>query len=149
LKSLEKDSRVGFCATLPTFTGVAETTLSRASIHSSMSNLQGLRAFGLVTHVSRRSASTGSVVRVLPLWLQELLSRNRNDLKLQVYTHPLDMHSTIREGCVKALLTHLDCKFCIAVHVKNGFAYCVELENKLAQARDKVSLSFYCSSTTS
>jgi len=100
-------------------------------------------------YVSKRSASTGSVVRVLPLWLQELLSRSRNDLKLQVYTHPLDIHSRIREGYVKALLTHLDCKFCIAVHVKNGFAYCVELENKLAQARDKVSLSFYCSSTTS
>jgi hypothetical protein len=91
-------------------------------------------------HVSRRPAPTGPVVRVLPSWLQELLSRSRSDLKLQVYTHPLDIHSRIREEYVKALQTHLDCKFCVAVHVKKGFAYCAELEKKLEQARNKVSL---------
>jgi len=94
-------------------------------------------------YVTKRSAPTGPVVRVLPLWLQELLSRSRNDLTLQVYTHPLDIHSRIREEYVKALQTHLDCKFCVAVHVKKGFAYCAELEKKLEQARNKVS-TFFC-----
>ena len=94
-------------------------------------------------YVSRRSAPTGPVIRVLPLWLQELLSRSRNDLKLQVYTHPLDIHSRIREEYVKALQTHLECKFCVAVHVKNGFAYCMELEKKLEQSRNTASLPFH------
>lgn len=96
-------------------------------------------------YVSRRSAPTGPVVRVLPLWLQELLSRSRDDLKLQVSTHPLDIHLRIRDEYVKALQTHLDCKFCVAVHVKKGFAYCAELEKKLELARNKVSLPFYFS----
>ena len=96
-------------------------------------------------HVSRRSAPTRPVIRVLPLWLQELFSRCRDDLKLQVYARPLDIHSRIREEYVKALQTHLDCKFCVAVHVKNGFAYCAELEKKLEQSRNKVSLGFYFS----
>ena len=96
-------------------------------------------------HVSRRSGPSGPVIRVLPLWLQELLSRRRTDLKLQVYTHPLDIHSRIREEYVKALQTHLDCKFCMAVHVKKGFEYCAELEKKLEQARNEVSLSLYFS----
>ena len=91
-------------------------------------------------YVSRRSAPTGPVVGVLPLWLQELLSRSRDDMKLQVYKHPLDIHSRIREEYAKALQTHLDCKFCVAVHVKKGFAYCGELEKRLAQARNKVSV---------
>ncbi len=94
-------------------------------------------------YVCRRLTPTGPIVRILPLWLQELLTRCRNDLKLQVYTHPLDIHSRIREEYVKALQTHLDCKFCVAVHVKNGFAYCAELETKLVQARDKVSPFLY------
>jgi hypothetical protein len=96
-------------------------------------------------YVSKRPAPSGPVVRVLPLWLQELLSRIRNDLKLQMYTHPLDIHSRIREEYVNALQTHLDCKFCVAVHVKKGFAYCAELKKKLEQARNKVGLPFYFS----
>jgi hypothetical protein len=96
-------------------------------------------------YVSRRSAPAGPVIRVLPLWLQELLSRSRDDLKLKVYTHPLDIHSRIREEYVKALQTHLDCKFCVAVHVKKGFAYCADLEENLEQARNKVNLPFYFS----
>jgi hypothetical protein len=94
-------------------------------------------------YVSRRSAPSAPVIRVLPLWLQELLTRSRSDLKLQVYTHPLDIHSRIREEYVKTLQTHLDCKICMAVHIKNGFEYCAELEEKLEHARNKVGLPFY------
>jgi hypothetical protein len=96
-------------------------------------------------YVSKRSTPIGPVIPVLPLWLQGLLSRSRNDLKLQMYTHPLDIHLRIREEYVKALLTHLDCKVCVAMHVKKGFAYCAELEKKLEQARNKASLPFYFS----
>ncbi|KAF8491475.1 hypothetical protein F5888DRAFT_1620043, partial [Russula emetica] len=70
-----------------------------------------------------------------------LLSRSRNDLKLQLYTHPLDIHSRIREEYVKALQTHLDCKFCVAVHAKKGFAYCAELEKKSYITRDHETMS--------
>lgn len=100
-------------------------------------------------YVSRRSAQTGPVVRVLPLWLQELLSRSRDDIELQLYTHPLDIHSRIREEYMKALQTHLDCKFCMAAHVKKGFAYCAELENKLEQARNKESIKPLYNTSTS
>ena len=95
--------------------------------------------------VSRRLAPGGPVIRILPSWLQELLSRSRSDLKLKVYTHPLDIHSRIREEYMKTLQTHLDCKFCVAVHVKKGFEYCAELEKKLEQARNEVSHFFYFS----
>jgi hypothetical protein len=95
--------------------------------------------------VSRRSTPTEPAVRVLPLWLQKLLLGSQDDLKLQVYTHSLDIHSRIREEYTKALQSHRDCKFCMAVHVKKGFAYCARLEKKLEQARNKVSLPFYFS----
>ena len=72
-------------------------------------------------------------------WLHRLLSQCQNDLKLQVFTRPLDIHSRIRAEYLTALQRH-DCGHCSKMHAKNGFAYCAELENKLMQARDKVSL---------
>ncbi|KAF8472310.1 hypothetical protein DFH94DRAFT_655574 [Russula ochroleuca] len=77
--------------------------------------------------------------RVLPKWLNELLSRNRNDLKLQKFTQSLDIHSRIREEYLAALQNHATCNFCTVVHIRNGSTFCAELENKLAQAlaRDK------------
>ncbi|KAF8491473.1 hypothetical protein F5888DRAFT_1052292 [Russula emetica] len=91
--------------------------------------------------VSKRSSRTGPVVRrVLPSWLLELLSQSQNDLELQVYTHPLDIHSRIRDEYVKALKTHLNCSFCMAVHAKKGFAYCAKLEKWLERARNKESV---------
>jgi hypothetical protein len=97
-------------------------------------------------YVSIGSSPTGLVVRrVLPSWLLELLSQSQNELELQVYTHPLDIHSRIRDEYVKTLKTHLNCSFCMAVHVKKGFAYCAKLEKKLEHARNKVGLPFYFS----
>jgi hypothetical protein len=86
-------------------------------------------------------------VQVLPKWLNQLLTRNQNDLKLQYFTHPLDMHSRIRGEYLKALLTHLGCKFCLEVHASKGSAFCGGLENKLAQARDKVTYLLCLSNT--
>ena len=34
--------------------------------------------------------------RVLPIWLNQLLSSNQSNLKIQKFTHPLDIHSRIR-----------------------------------------------------
>ena len=86
--------------------------------------------------------------RVLPKWLSQLLSRYRNDLIFQNITRPLDVHSKIRREYFTALQNHGNCTFCMGVHIKNGSTFCAELENKLAQARDKVTHSLYLSSTT-
>ena len=86
--------------------------------------------------------------RVLPKWLNQLLTRNQNDLKVQNFTDPLDIQSRIRGKYLKTLQSHLDCKFCLGVHASKGLSFCAELENKLAQARDKVTHFLYLSSTT-
>lgn len=86
--------------------------------------------------------------RVLPKWLDKLLIQKRNDLKSQNFTYPLNIHSRIREEYLKALQTHLDCKFCLGVHVSKGFAFCAELENNLAQALNKVCYFLFLASTT-
>jgi hypothetical protein len=80
--------------------------------------------------------------RVLPKWLDQLLTRTQNDLKLQNFNCPLDIHSGIRGKYLKALQTHLDCIFCSRVHTSKGSAYCSELESQLARARDKVHFPF-------
>jgi hypothetical protein len=79
--------------------------------------------------------------RVLPKWLNQLLTQNQNGLKLQNFTDPLDIHSRIRGKYLKTLQSHLDCKFCLGVHASKGLTFYTELENKLAQARDKVTHS--------
>jgi len=86
----------------------------------------------------------GPGVPVLPKWLFRFLSRSRDDLELQVFTHPLDIHSRIRGEYLKALHAHLqvDCNICLAMHAIQGSTFCEELERKLAQARDKVGDSF-------
>lgn len=92
-------------------------------------------------------ASREKQYRVLPTWLNELLSRNRNDLKLKNFTGPLDIHSRIRREYFRALQDHGNCNFCMGVHVRNGSDFCADLEKQLAQARNKVPLSLYLSST--
>jgi hypothetical protein len=82
-------------------------------------------------------------IRYLPRWLTGVLSRNQSDLKLQKFTHPLDIQSRIRQECFTALQSHAACTFCMLVHIRNGPTYYAELENKLAYALDKVSYSLY------
>jgi hypothetical protein len=84
---------------------------------------------------------------VLPKWLNQLLTQNQIYLRLQYFTRPLDIHSRIRGKYLKALHTHLDCKFCLGRHALKGLSFCGELENKLAQVRDKVTRSLYIIST--
>ena len=76
--------------------------------------------------------------RALPTWLNQVLSRNLNDLRVQKFTHPLDIHSRIREEYTTALQSHENCLFCLGVHIREGTKFCTELENNLAHSRDKV-----------
>jgi hypothetical protein len=78
---------------------------------------------------------------VLPKWLNDLLSQCQNDLKSQKFTDALDIHSRIRGVYSTALQTHVSCNSCMLVHIKNGSTFCTELENKLAQAGEKVAYS--------
>ena len=68
---------------------------------------------------------------VLPKWLNQLLSQNRNNLKLQKFTDPLDIHSRIRGEYLKALQNHANCNFCLGVHIEEWF-------NILRGAREQV-----------
>jgi hypothetical protein len=86
--------------------------------------------------------------RVLPRWFTEVLSRNQNDLKLQKFTHSLDIHSRIRQECFTAFQKHVNCNFCTGIHIGNGPTFYAELESKLAQALDKVTYFPYFPETT-
>ena len=85
---------------------------------------------------------------ILPRWLKQLLSRNQKEMKLQKFTRPLDIQSRIREEYFTAIQNHVNCSFCMGVHTAKGSTFCGELENQLAQARDKVKIFFFFSSTT-
>jgi hypothetical protein len=78
---------------------------------------------------------------VLPKWLSQLLSQCQDDLRRQKFTDALDVHSRIRGVYSTALQTHASCNSCMLVHIKNGSAFCAELENKLAQSAEKVTYS--------
>ena len=80
----------------------------------------------------------------LPRWLDQLLLQSQNDLRHQIFTNPLSIHSKIRGEYVRFLRTHLRCKFCLEAHVTES-TFCTELENKLKQARYKVTHSFHLS----
>jgi hypothetical protein len=80
--------------------------------------------------------------RGLPMWLNLILSRAQNDLKLKTFSCPLDIPSRIRREYYTALQNHGNCTFCMAVHIKYGLTFCAELENELVQARNRVIISF-------
>jgi hypothetical protein len=77
----------------------------------------------------------------LPEWLSQLLSQCRDDLRRKKITDALDVHSRIRGVYSTALQTHASCNSCMLVHINNGSTFCAELENKLAQAAEKVTHS--------
>ena len=82
--------------------------------------------------------------RFLPRWLNHLLTQNQNDLKLQAFTHPLDIHSRIRQECLTVFQNHetISSSYFLGVHMTSGSTFCAELENSLVQARDNVTYSF-------
>ncbi len=88
--------------------------------------------------VTQSSRDPHYQIRVLPKWLNQVLSRCKNGLEVQKYTDPLDIHSRIRREYSTALQSHWKCQSCMLVHIKNGLAFCAELQHKLAQAQEKV-----------
>jgi hypothetical protein len=79
----------------------------------------------------------------LPRWINQLLLQNQDNLKIQKFTRPLDIYSRIRQEYFTALQDHATCNFCSGVHIRNGSTFCAELENKIAQACNKVPHSLY------
>ena len=73
---------------------------------------------------------------VLPSWLEHVFSRNKNELKLHLFTHPLVTPSSMREDYLMAVQAHAGCYLCSRVHTTKGSRFCAELESRLAQARD-------------
>jgi hypothetical protein len=79
----------------------------------------------------------------IPRWLNQLILQNKNDLRFQKFTCPLDTYSRIHREYVMALQDHEACDFCLGVVKRHGPTFCMELENKLVQALDKVTYSLY------
>ena len=80
---------------------------------------------------------------ILPSWLLQVLTRSRDSLNLQVFTHPLPAPSSICEEYLAAIQNHTGCAFCSGVYVMKGLTFCTELENKLTQARDEVPIFLF------
>jgi len=74
---------------------------------------------------------------ILPSWLEQVLSQNKDDLQLRLFTLPLATPSSIREDYLVAVQAHADCNSCSRVHTTKGSTFCAELESRLAQARDQ------------
>ena len=90
----------------------------------------------------RRNSWETPSTAVLPSWLRQVLSQSGNDLKLQVFTHPLATSSSIRAVYLTALQEHTHCNFCLQVQAMKGLTFCAELEGELTRARDKVHTFF-------
>ena len=80
----------------------------------------------------------------LPSWLHDLFTQEIRELT-RYFTRSLIKPSSIREKYLAALLKHSpnqhDCPACLMVHARHGERYCVELEQKLTQARNQVTVT--------
>jgi hypothetical protein len=96
--------------------------------------------------ITRASLDKNQQNRVLPKWLNRLLTGIQSDLKLR-FIRPLNVFSRIRGEYFTALLNHDTCDFCATVHDKKGSAFLEDLEGRLAKALNKVPHPFYFSRT--
>lgn len=87
---------------------------------------------------STSSLETRQRSRALPIWLNKCLSRCRDDLTSQGFTHPLVLDSEIWQKYHAAYATHRRCDFCSETVLRKGLKYIVGLKRKLRQAIDKV-----------
>ena len=89
-------------------------------------------------------ACLDSFLEDLPFrWLNQLLIRKKNDLRLETFARSLDIHSRIRQEYAMALQDHEALSYCPEADKRRGSILCAVLENKLAQALDKVTYSLY------
>jgi hypothetical protein len=75
--------------------------------------------------------------------LNKLFTQNKNNLKLEIHTRPLDIHSKIRQEYLTACQVHVYCKSCLRAYAKDGSIFCAGLETELVKARDKVTYFLY------
>ncbi|KAI9450613.1 hypothetical protein BJY52DRAFT_1215416 [Lactarius psammicola] len=79
----------------------------------------------------------------LPTWLHNCFIPQIEGLK-QDFTRQLVNPATIRAKYMEALRKHAtygQCTFCLERHVTQGDDYCVQLEQKIARAREKASVA--------
>jgi BTB/POZ domain len=89
-------------------------------------------------HSPRPGNVTKSMKNVLPRWLCDILTRERDRIQRGL-TCPLDLSSSIRHELLTALRAHADCHFCLRVHVtEEGSRFCDALSWELYQACEKV-----------
>ncbi|KAI9441829.1 hypothetical protein H4582DRAFT_1935313 [Lactarius indigo] len=79
---------------------------------------------------------------ILAWWLRDLILQYTTGLK-DAYTNPIPNPSSLCEGFVKALRTHVsrtDCPSCPTLWVVEGEAFHDQLKRRISKARDKVSI---------
>jgi hypothetical protein len=88
--------------------------------------------------------------RTRPRWLDHVFLRVQHDLKHRMFSCSLDIRSRIRREYDPTRQRHSACNFCFGMHSGNrdGSTFCAEIENKLAQAQNKVTYARYFSSIT-
>jgi hypothetical protein len=74
--------------------------------------------------------------------LNKFFTQKKSDLKLEMFTRPLDIHSRTRQEYLEACQVLVFCKSCLRAYAKEGSIFCAELETALVQARDKVTYLF-------
>jgi hypothetical protein len=77
--------------------------------------------------------------------LNKFLTQIKNDLKLKIFTRPLNIPSRIRQEYLRAFEDGVCCNGCAGAFEKEGSIFCAGLETELVQARDKVTYFPYLS----
>jgi hypothetical protein len=140
---------------IPEMENAARLTLDHPMTFETLG--EGLRLFegsALRNLVSFRKRCRDNLVKSLssfspngppiPRRAKQLLLRTKNDLKLQIFTHSLDMHLRMRQEATPAVQEHVLCTFCLGTHSANGpVLFCTDLENKMAEALNKVTYSYF------
>jgi hypothetical protein len=95
-----------------------------------------------MSHSPRPRSVTKSMKNVLPRWLCDILTREKDRIQHGL-TCPPDLSSRIRHEFLTALRGHADCNFCLRVHVtEEGSKFCDALSWELYWACHKVETSF-------
>jgi hypothetical protein len=72
--------------------------------------------------------------------ISQSLSWTLNELQLQMFNHSLDIYPTMHQEYVAAFENQKVCGFCFAKHFRSGTTFCAELEKKLAEVRNMVTV---------
>jgi hypothetical protein len=84
-----------------------------------------------------RGSTAVQIEDVIPKWLRDVFAQIKNEMK--TFTQPILDPSSIHETYLSAISSHTTCNFCLRIHATEGQRFCTVLENKLLQARNKVS----------